>query len=59
MIYYIEKFGDAKYVCARDEAKVLIDEKLINAEEFLRIARENEVEIKHLQNVYDDLIYSL
>ena len=59
MIYYIETSCGAKYVCARDEAKVLIDENLINADEFLGIVKENEVEIKHLQNVYDDLIYSL
>lgn len=58
MIYYIKTLGGAKYVCAREEAKVLIDENLIKAEEFLGIVKENEVEIRHLQNVYDDLISS-
>ena len=59
MIYYIKTLRNAKYVCAYEEAQVLIDEKLIKAEEFLEIVKENEVEINHLQNVYDDLISSL
>ena len=59
MIYYIQTLNGAKYVCAREEAKILIDENLITAEKFLEIIKENEVEIKHLQNVYDDLIYSV
>lgn len=59
MIYYIKTHGSKKYVCARHEACVLIDEKIITAEEFLEIVKTNSVEINHLQNVYDDLIFSL
>ena len=59
MIYYIETLDTAKYVCAREEARVLIDENFIKAEEFLEIVKENAVEISHLQNVYDDLIFSI
>ena len=56
MLYFISEEDGKKFVCAREEVKILIDESKIYAEDFLDIVKENKVEPCHMQNVYDDLV---
>lgn len=56
MQYFISEDEGGKFVCAREEVKILIDESKIFAEDFLKIVKENQVEPCHMQNVYDDLV---